>query len=106
MPSGHVAFAVMVAAGLWMTSRRALIRGATLAYPVLVVTVVMATANHFWLDAVAGALAAVAGLGAATALRRAASSRRVAMRSPGGARREARRRLPGAPAHASPQSAR
>ena len=71
MPSGHVAFAVIVAAGLWMTTDKPLLRLLALAYPVLVVLVVVATANHFWLDAAAGALAAGAGLGVARALHRA-----------------------------------
>ena len=69
MPSGHVAFAVIVAAGLWMTTGRRSARLLAVAYPVLVVLVVVATANHFWLDAAAGALAAGAGLCMAHALR-------------------------------------
>jgi hypothetical protein len=35
-------------------------------YPALVTFVVMATANHFWMDAALGALVAVAAAGAAT----------------------------------------
>jgi hypothetical protein len=101
MPSGHVAFSVIVAAGLWMTSRRASVRFAALAYPALVLLVVMATANHFWLDAVAGALAAGLGLAAANAV--GAATR--ALRAPGGEpatrRREPAARLAVAPAHAS-----
>lgn len=69
MPSGHVAFAVIVAVGLWSVSRRPLLRLLAVSYPLLVVLVVMATANHFWLDAVAGAAAAGTGLAFARALR-------------------------------------
>ncbi len=69
MPSGHVAFAIIVAAGLWMTTERPLLRLVALSYPVLVVLVVVATANHFWLDAAGGALACGAGFAMAGALR-------------------------------------
>jgi len=64
MPSGHVAFA-LVAAGtvFWLVRSRALRVGAVL-YVVLVVAIVIGTANHFWLDAVGGAIAA--GLGCFT----------------------------------------
>jgi hypothetical protein len=77
LPSGHVAFAVIVAAGLWVLSERRALRVAALAYPVIVTFVVVATANHLWIDAVAGSLTAAAGLGAAWALRRALSERRL-----------------------------
>lgn len=88
MPSGHVAFAIIVAAGLWLTTERPLLRIVALAYPVLVVLVVVATANHFWLDAAAGAVAAGAGLGMAAALRWAPRPvrARVAVRVPAASR--------------------
>jgi hypothetical protein len=61
MPSIHVTFAVVTAAGIAGTSESALARGLAPAYPPLVALVVFATANHYVLDAIAGALL---GLGA------------------------------------------
>ena len=75
LPSGHVAFAVIVAAALFMLSGRRAVRALALAYPMIVTLVVVATANHLWIDAVAGSLTAAGGLGAAWALRRALSER-------------------------------
>jgi hypothetical protein len=55
MPSIHVAYAVVTAAGIAETSRSPLVRAAARAYPPLVALIVFATANHYVLDAVAGA---------------------------------------------------
>jgi hypothetical protein len=55
MPSIHVAYAVVTAAGIAETSRSPLVRAAARAYPPLVALIVFATANHYALDAVAGA---------------------------------------------------
>ncbi len=61
MPSIHVAYAVVTAAGIVASARSPWARRAVPAYPLLVSLVVFATANHYVLDAVAGAaLAAVA----------------------------------------------
>jgi hypothetical protein len=61
MPSIHVAYAVVTAAAIGQTSSSPLLRAAAPAYPPLVALVVFATANHYILDAVAGAaLAALA----------------------------------------------
>ncbi|MDQ4081308.1 MAG: phosphatase PAP2 family protein [Actinomycetota bacterium] len=62
MPSIHVAYAVVTASGLATTSRSAVVRGLAPAYPPLVAFVVFATANHYVLDAVAGAGLAAAAL--------------------------------------------
>ena len=67
MPSIHVAYAVVTAAGIVATAGSPSARGLAVAYPPVVALVVFATANHYVLDAVAGA--AVAGV----ALRRAGS---------------------------------
>jgi PAP2 superfamily len=61
MPSIHVAYAVVTAAGIAETSSSALVRGLAPAYPPLVAAVVFTTANHYVLDAIAGA---ALGLGA------------------------------------------
>jgi hypothetical protein len=55
MPSIHVAYAVVTAAGIAETSSSALVRGLAPAYPALVAAVVFTTANHYVLDAIAGA---------------------------------------------------
>jgi diacylglycerol O-acyltransferase len=55
MPSGHVAFAVFGAGTLLALVCSRAIRLAAVAYVALVVAVVIATGNHIWLDAAAGA---------------------------------------------------
>jgi hypothetical protein len=62
MPSLHVGWAVWVALMLVAHSRSATVRRWAWTYPALTTLVVMATANHYLLDAVAGALCAVAGV--------------------------------------------
>ena len=61
MPSIHVAYAVVTASGIAATSDSGVARALAPAYPPVVAAVVFATANHYVLDAVAGA--ALAGLG-------------------------------------------
>ena len=56
MPSIHVAYAVVTAEALAATARSGIVRGAARIYPPAVAVVVLVTANHFVLDAVAGAL--------------------------------------------------
>jgi membrane-associated phospholipid phosphatase len=65
MPSLHTAYAV--AFGVWgvMLTRRWWTRALWALYPALVVFSIVATANHFLLDAVAGALVATVALAAA-----------------------------------------
>jgi membrane-associated phospholipid phosphatase len=65
VPSMHVAFALMLGGPLaWMAKRR-WVKALWLIYPVAVTFAVIATANHFTLDAVFGAVtAALAVLGA------------------------------------------
>jgi hypothetical protein len=55
MPSIHVTYAVITAAGIVTTSESSVARSLAPAYPPLVALVVFATANHYVLDAVAGA---------------------------------------------------
>ncbi|WP_455362398.1 phosphatase PAP2 family protein [Streptomyces sp. SYSU K21746] len=61
MPSLHVGWALWCGVMLWRHGRTAPARAAGVAYPLITVFVVMGTANHYFLDAVAGA--AVMGLG-------------------------------------------
>jgi hypothetical protein len=63
VPSMHICFALLVGITGWRLTRKPWIRAAFTAYPLLVLAVVVVTANHFLFDAVAGALtAAVAAL--------------------------------------------
>lgn len=62
MPSIHVAFAVVTGAAIAETAESALVRRLAPAYPPLVALVVFVTANHYVLDAVAGAALGGAGL--------------------------------------------
>ncbi|MFH8347106.1 phosphatase PAP2 family protein [Streptomyces sp. NPDC018045] len=61
MPSLHVGWALWCGAVLWRHGRSRATRALGVAYPLLIVLVVMGTANHYLLDALAGT--AVMGLG-------------------------------------------
>ncbi|GAA1892634.1 phosphatase PAP2 family protein [Streptomyces durmitorensis] len=61
MPSLHVGWALWCGVMLWRHGRSPLTRVAAVGYPLITTIVVMGTANHYFLDAVAGA--AVMGLG-------------------------------------------
>jgi membrane-associated phospholipid phosphatase len=65
LPSMHIGYALIVAAALLRHARRLLVRAIAALYPPFVLLVIVATGNHFFLDAAAGAL--VAGLAAALA---------------------------------------
>jgi hypothetical protein len=71
IPSMHVAFALMIAVPIARLARRRLTRVAWSLYPVLVTFVIVATANHFFADAVAGGLTAALAASAALWLARA-----------------------------------
>jgi hypothetical protein len=62
MPSIHVAYAVVTAAGIADASASPTLRRLAPAYPPLVAAVVFVTANHYVLDAVAGAAVGALGL--------------------------------------------
>ncbi|MFB6990374.1 phosphatase PAP2 family protein [Streptomyces sp. NPDC056304] len=62
MPSLHVGWALWCGILLWRHGRHPLVRAAGVVYPLVTTFVVMGTANHYFLDAVAGA--AVMGVGA------------------------------------------
>jgi membrane-associated phospholipid phosphatase len=73
MPSGHVAFALVVASAVAVLARARAVRALALLYPAAVLAEIVATGNHLWLDAAGGALAAA--LGFALALTRTARAR-------------------------------
>jgi len=56
MPSIHIAYAVVTSTGIAQAARSPVVRRAAPAYPLAVALIVLATANHFVLDVVAGAL--------------------------------------------------
>jgi hypothetical protein len=58
MPSLHVAWAVWSALAVYPVARHWALRALAVAYPLLTTLVVVATGNHFFLDAAAGALLA------------------------------------------------
>ncbi|HWB57434.1 MAG TPA: phosphatase PAP2 family protein [Gaiellaceae bacterium] len=68
MPSIHVAYAVVTAVGMAEASASPTLRRLAPAYPPLVAAVVFVTANHYVLDAVAGAAVGALGLRLARAL--------------------------------------
>lgn len=60
VPSMHVAFALMLAVPAIQVVRSRTLKVAWSLYPALVTFVVVVTANHFWIDAVFGAVVAAA----------------------------------------------
>ena len=60
VPSMHCAFALMIAVPGFLLSRHAWAKALWALYPLLVFWVVVVTANHYWFDAAAGVLVAVA----------------------------------------------
>jgi hypothetical protein len=70
VPSMHVAFALMVAVPMAGLVRANWVRRLWLAYPALVTAVVVVTANHWWLDAVLGALVVAVSASAAFGMAR------------------------------------
>jgi len=61
-PSLHMAFAVVTSAAVLADSRSPAVRAAARAYPGAVALLVLGTANHFVVDALAGAALGAAGL--------------------------------------------
>jgi len=55
MPSMHVGWAVWSGVAIALLARRPLVRALGIAYPLVITLVVVATANHYLLDAFAGA---------------------------------------------------
>jgi hypothetical protein len=65
MPSAHAAFALVSAGIVLSLARSRAVRLIALLYPAAVLTEIVATGNHIWLDAVGGAAAASIGFGLA-----------------------------------------
>jgi hypothetical protein len=71
VPSMHVAFALMIAVPIARLAKHRVTRVVWSLYPLLVTFVIVATANHFFIDAFLGALTAAAGAWAAACMGRA-----------------------------------
>jgi hypothetical protein len=71
IPSMHVAFALMIGLSGARLVKARVLRYAFCGYPLWVTLVTVLTANHFWMDAALGALAAAAAYGLAVAAARA-----------------------------------
>jgi hypothetical protein len=56
MPSLHFAWASWCALALWSRSRTRWVRILAVLYPIATLFAIVVTANHFWLDAIGGAL--------------------------------------------------
>jgi hypothetical protein len=72
VPSMHIGYALIVATSLLRYGRGRLVRALGTLYPAFVLLVVVATGNHFFLDAAGGALVAALAIAAASLLTRAA----------------------------------
>jgi hypothetical protein len=70
VPSMHVGLSVILAWSLGMLVGPRLLKAAFFAYPLLMTYVVVASGNHFWLDAVFGLLTAALATGVAMLLAR------------------------------------
>lgn len=68
MPSMHVAWALFCAAAIILLARRWWVRGLGVAHVAVTLVVIIATANHFVLDAVGGAAALAVGYAVARAI--------------------------------------
>jgi PAP2 superfamily protein len=60
VPSMHVAFALMIAIPALFLVRKRVLKALWAVYPAVVTFVVVVTANHFWMDALLGAMVAAA----------------------------------------------
>jgi PAP2 superfamily len=70
VPSVHTCFSLIIGVSCFFLVRRRALRITWLLYPCLIVFSIVATANHFWLDAILGALLAAAALGIAWLIER------------------------------------
>jgi hypothetical protein len=70
VPSMHVGMSVILAWSLALLVNLRALKVGLFAYPLLMTYVVVASGNHFWLDAVLGLLAAMASVGVAILLSR------------------------------------
>lgn len=65
MPSMHIGWSLWCGVTIFFLAHRTWVKALGLAYPTATLIVIISTANHFWMDAVAGALCLLIGLTAA-----------------------------------------
>ncbi|MGW1836167.1 phosphatase PAP2 family protein [Streptomyces sp. BBFR2] len=65
MPSMHIGWSLWCGLTVALLARRAWVKAAGLCYPFFTLLVIVATANHFWLDACGGALCLLFGFAVA-----------------------------------------
>jgi hypothetical protein len=70
VPSMHVGYALAIGASLWREGRRRALKIAGALYPLLILTVIVATGNHFLFDAFAGAVTIAVAAGIAELIER------------------------------------
>lgn len=56
MPSMHIGWSLWCGLTIFFLAERTWVRALGLAYPLATLAVIVSTANHFWMDAVGGAL--------------------------------------------------
>ncbi|MFJ5232335.1 phosphatase PAP2 family protein [Kitasatospora sp. NPDC088391] len=65
MPSMHIGWSMWCGLTIFFLARRPWVRALGLAYPLVTLSVIISTANHFWLDAVGGEICLAVGFLAA-----------------------------------------
>jgi membrane-associated phospholipid phosphatase len=65
MPSMHIGWNLLVGISIWTATRNVLMRGFALIMPVAMASVIVLTANHYFLDVVGGVIVMAIGLGIA-----------------------------------------
>jgi hypothetical protein len=70
VPSVHTCFSLIIGVSCFFLVRRRAVRLTWLLYPCLIVFSIVATANHFWLDAILGAMLAAVSLAVAWTIER------------------------------------
>ncbi len=65
MPSMHIGWSLWCGLTIFFLARRPWVRALGLAYPLATLTVIISTANHFWMDAVGGEVCLTVGFIAA-----------------------------------------
>jgi hypothetical protein len=65
MPSMHIGWSLWCGLTIFFLARRTWVRVLGLLYPVTTLTVIISTANHFWMDAVGGMVCLAVGFAVA-----------------------------------------
>jgi hypothetical protein len=66
-PSMHIGWNMLVGIAVWMASRNPFVRAFAVVMPLMMFTDIVLTANHYFVDAIAGAVVMLVGLGIALA---------------------------------------